>query len=139
MSSPSTEPVDCAQIATAGFWFLLAGETAFDSVDLLPQFQIEITGTDCVRRSVFLKGLISAAVLLVSAGCSIMPIPGRKIASSRAGTRSGPEYGLVKLTPTVTNILKEYGPGALAASFPATGVPPLNQVWHRRRCRRHDL
>jgi len=33
-------------------------------------------------------------------------------------TASGPEFGLVKLTPTVTNILKEYCPGALAASFP---------------------
>jgi polysaccharide export outer membrane protein len=39
-------------------------------------------------------------------------------------TRSGPEFGLVKLNPTVTNILAEYGPGALAASFPDNRVPP---------------
>ena len=39
-------------------------------------------------------------------------------------TRSGPDFGLVKLTPTITNILKEYGPGALAASFPDNRPPP---------------
>lgn len=33
-------------------------------------------------------------------------------------TRSGPNYGLVKLTPQVVSILQEYGPGALAGSFP---------------------
>lgn len=33
-------------------------------------------------------------------------------------TKAGPEYGLVKLTPTVVDILKEYGPGALAGTFP---------------------
>ncbi|KJC62792.1 sugar ABC transporter substrate-binding protein [Bradyrhizobium sp. LTSPM299] len=33
-------------------------------------------------------------------------------------TRSGPDYELVKLTPTVVDILKEYGPGAIAGSFP---------------------
>jgi polysaccharide export outer membrane protein len=39
-------------------------------------------------------------------------------------TRSGPEYGLVKLTPTVVDILKEYGPGAIAGSFPDHRPPP---------------
>jgi polysaccharide biosynthesis/export protein len=39
-------------------------------------------------------------------------------------TASGPDFGLVKLTPTVTNILKEYGPGALAVSFPENRIPP---------------
>jgi len=39
-------------------------------------------------------------------------------------TRSGPDYGLVKLTPTVVDILKEYGPGALAGSFPDRRPPP---------------
>ncbi|KWV58677.1 sugar ABC transporter substrate-binding protein [Bradyrhizobium macuxiense] len=33
-------------------------------------------------------------------------------------TRSGPDYVLIKLTPTVVDILKEYGPGAIAGSFP---------------------
>jgi polysaccharide export outer membrane protein len=39
-------------------------------------------------------------------------------------TASGPDFGLVKLTSSVTNVLKEYGPGALAASFPDNRVPP---------------
>jgi polysaccharide biosynthesis/export protein len=39
-------------------------------------------------------------------------------------TRSGPDYGLVKLTSTVVDILKEYGPGALAGSFPDHRPPP---------------
>ncbi|WP_342733671.1 polysaccharide biosynthesis/export family protein [Bradyrhizobium sp. B117] len=38
-------------------------------------------------------------------------------------TRSGPDYGLVKLTPTVIDILREYGPGALAGSFPDKSRP----------------
>lgn len=39
-------------------------------------------------------------------------------------TRSGPDYVLVKLTPTVVDILKEYGPGAIAGSFPDRRPPP---------------
>jgi polysaccharide export outer membrane protein len=39
-------------------------------------------------------------------------------------TRSGPEYGLVKLTPEVVDIVKEYGPGAIAGSFPDNRPPP---------------
>lgn len=38
-------------------------------------------------------------------------------------TRSGPDYVLVKLTPTVVDILKEYGPGAIAGSFPDNKPP----------------
>jgi len=66
-----------------------------------------------------------SAVMLASAGCSIMPSSGPQDFSIKSGvTVSGPDFGLVKLTPTVTNILKEYGPGALAASFPENRVPP---------------
>ncbi len=39
-------------------------------------------------------------------------------------TRSGPDYVLIKLTPTVVDILKEYGPGAIAGSFPDHRPPP---------------
>jgi polysaccharide export outer membrane protein len=75
-------------------------------------------------RRVFFLGLLST-ILLGSAGCSIMPSSGPQDFSIKSGvTTSGPEYGLVKLTPTVTNIVKEYGPGALAASFPENRVPP---------------
>jgi polysaccharide export outer membrane protein len=54
-----------------------------------------------------------------------MPSSGPQDLSIKNGTTSsGPGYGLVKLNPTVTNILKEYGPGALAASFPDHRPPP---------------
>lgn len=33
-------------------------------------------------------------------------------------TNSGPRYAVVKLTPDVVGVLQEYGPGALAGSFP---------------------
>ncbi|EJN09137.1 periplasmic protein involved in polysaccharide export [Bradyrhizobium sp. YR681] len=33
-------------------------------------------------------------------------------------TSSGPRYAVVKLTPEVVGVLQEYGPGALAGSFP---------------------
>jgi polysaccharide export outer membrane protein len=58
-------------------------------------------------------------ILLSSAGCSIVPSSGPEdhVVKSQI-TRSGPDYELVKLTPTVVDILKEYGPGAIAGSFP---------------------
>ncbi|MGY0575847.1 polysaccharide biosynthesis/export family protein [Bradyrhizobium sp. RDM12] len=64
-------------------------------------------------------------VLFSSTGCSIMPMSGPEdhVIKSEI-TRSGPDYGLVQLTPQVVNILKEYGPGALAASFPDNRPPP---------------
>jgi polysaccharide export outer membrane protein len=64
-------------------------------------------------------------ILLSSAGCSIMPSSGPEdhVIKSEI-TRSGPDYVLVKLTPTVVDILKEYGPGAIAGSFPDHRPPP---------------
>ena len=60
-----------------------------------------------------------AGFLLLATGCSIMPSSGPEdhVIKSEI-TRSGPNYGLVKLTPQVVSILQEYGPGALAGSFP---------------------
>src|SRR6266567_4292755 len=65
------------------------------------------------------------AAILLSAGCSIMPSSGPEdhVIKSEI-TRSGPDYGLVKLTPTVVDIVREYGPGALAGSFPDHRPPP---------------
>ena len=64
-------------------------------------------------------------ILLGSAGCSIMPSSGPQDVSIRSGqTESGPDYGLVKLSPAAVDILKEYGPGALAGSFPDKRPPP---------------
>lgn len=65
------------------------------------------------------------AAALSSTGCSIMPMSGPEdhVIKSEI-TRSGPDYGLVKLDATVVDILKEYGPGALAGSFPDRRPPP---------------
>ena len=72
---------------------------------------------------VLLAGLL-VAVLLGSAGCSIMPSSGPQDFSIKSGqTASGPEYGLVKLNPKAVDILKEYGPGALAGTFPDKSRP----------------
>ncbi|MET4045503.1 polysaccharide export outer membrane protein [Bradyrhizobium sp. RT6a] len=76
------------------------------------------------KRGFVLIGMLSA-VLLGSAGCAIMPMSGPEdhvIKSEH--TKNGPEYGLVTLTPTVVDILKEYGPGAIAGSFPDNRPPP---------------
>lgn len=69
------------------------------------------------------RGLIGI-LLLFSAGCTIVPSSGPEdhVIKSEV-TRSGPDYGLVKLTPTVVDILKEYGPGAIAGSFPDRRPP----------------
>jgi polysaccharide export outer membrane protein len=76
-----------------------------------------------VRRLFFVTGVL-LAVLLGSAGCSIMPSSGPQDFSVKSGqTVSGPDYGLVKLTPTVIDILREYGPGAIAGTFPDKSRP----------------
>jgi polysaccharide export outer membrane protein len=76
-----------------------------------------------VGRVLYLVGLLSA-VLLGSAGCSIMPSSGPQDFSIKSGqTASGPDYGLVKLNPKAIDILREYGPGALAGTFPDRSRP----------------
>ncbi|MGY3238610.1 polysaccharide export outer membrane protein [Bradyrhizobium sp. USDA 4448] len=77
-----------------------------------------------LKRGFVLIAMLSA-VLLGSAGCSIMPMSGPEdhvIKSER--TVNGPDYGLVKLTPEVVDIVREYGPGAIAGSFPDNRPPP---------------
>lgn len=60
-----------------------------------------------------------AGLLLLCAGCSIMPSSGPQDFQVRSEqTASGPRYAVVKLTPEVVGILQEYGPGALAGSYP---------------------
>lgn len=77
-----------------------------------------------MRRSVLVWGML-LGILLSSAGCAIMPSSGPEdhVIKSEI-TRSGPDYVLIKLTPTVVDILKEYGPGAIAGSFPDHRPPP---------------
>ncbi|WP_441234161.1 polysaccharide biosynthesis/export family protein [Bradyrhizobium sp. 930_D9_N1_4] len=60
-----------------------------------------------------------AGFLLLCAGCSIMPSSGPQDFQVKSEqTNSGPRYAVVKLTPDVVGVLQEYGPGALAGSFP---------------------
>ena len=71
-----------------------------------------------VGRGVYTTGIL-LAILLGSAGCSIVPSSGpQDFVVKSDKTASGPQYGLVKLNPTAIEILKEYGPGAIAATFP---------------------
>lgn len=82
-------------------------------------------GTRLVLKRGFVLVSVLSAVLLSSAGCAIMPMSGPEdhvIKSEQ--TVNGPEYGLVKLTPTVVDIVREYGPGAIAGSFPDNRPPP---------------
>jgi polysaccharide export outer membrane protein len=114
----------CVRITTAGLDCGGHAQNALTLLGFCHNFELKLQGLICVRGTVFLGSLFSA-VLLVSAGCSIMPSSGPQDVSIKSGgTASGPDYGLVKLNPAVTNILKEYGPGALAASFPSNRRPP---------------
>jgi polysaccharide biosynthesis/export protein len=77
-----------------------------------------------LRRSVLVFGVL-LGILLSSAGCAIVPSSGpQDYIIKNQVTKSGPDYELVKLTPTVVDILKEYGPGAIAGSFPDHRPPP---------------
>lgn len=76
-----------------------------------------------MKRGITFAGMM--VVILLSAGCSIMPSSGPEdhVVKSEI-TRSGPDYGLVKLNADLLNIVSEYGPGALAGSFPDHRPPP---------------
>lgn len=76
-----------------------------------------------MKRGITFAGMM--VVILLSAGCSIMPSSGPEdhLVKSEI-TRSGPDYGLVKLNADLLNIVSEYGPGALAGSFPDHRPPP---------------
>lgn len=78
-----------------------------------------------MKRGIIFAGLAVVAILL-SAGCSIMPSSGPEdhVVKSEI-TRSGPDYGLVKLNAELLNVVSEYGPGALAGSFPDHRPPPV--------------
>src|SRR6516164_4535596 len=69
--------------------------------------------------------VISTALL--TAGCEtyLIPAPGPDAAVVKSGhSWNGPAYGLVKLTPDVVNILDEYGPRTLSATFGDRRPPP---------------
>ncbi|MDA9504785.1 sugar ABC transporter substrate-binding protein [Bradyrhizobium sp. CCBAU 11386] len=60
-----------------------------------------------------------AMTILSAGGCSMMPSSGPEDHLIKGeATKAGPDYGLVKLTPIVLDLLKEYGPSAISATFP---------------------
>src|SRR6516165_853602 len=68
---------------------------------------------------------ISAALLLAGCETYLIPAPGPDAAVVKSGySWNGPAYGLVKLTPDVVNILEEYGPRSLSATFGDRRPPP---------------
>src|SRR4051812_31116806 len=76
-----------------------------------------------------MKSLRRVAALmgaLLCAGCGTMPMSGPERSSIQTdGVKGDPNYGLVKLTSEVNAIVSEYGPGAIAGSFPDRRPPPM--------------
>lgn len=75
-----------------------------------------------------LRGIITLAAVsgaMLIAGCGLMPVSGpNAIAVKSQVTWNGPPYGRVFLTPKVINILDEYGPRTLSATFGDHRSPP---------------
>ena len=74
-----------------------------------------------------LTGLLVIASTILCAGCGsqLLPDSGPNALTVKSGiTWNGPPYGLVKLSPQVVNILDEYGPRTLSATFSDNRPPP---------------
>jgi polysaccharide biosynthesis/export protein len=68
---------------------------------------------------------IGSAILCAGCGSQLLPDSGPNALAVKSGiTWNGPPYGLVKLSPTVVNILDEYGPLTLSATFGDNRPPP---------------
>jgi polysaccharide export outer membrane protein len=62
--------------------------------------------------------VIGSAILCAGCGSQLLPDSGPNALAVKSGiTWNGPPYGLVKLSPQVVNILDEYGPLTLSATF----------------------
>jgi polysaccharide biosynthesis/export protein len=80
-----------------------------------------------MRASYRFLTLAAIGVALLTAGCEtyLLPAAGPNAAVVKGGySWNGPRYGLVKLTPDVINILEEYGPRSLSATFGDRRPPP---------------
>ena len=63
--------------------------------------------------------------VLLTAGCGVIPSSGPNSIDIKSGlSASGVQYGVVKLTPQVVNILTEYGPQTISATFGDKRPPP---------------
>lgn len=68
---------------------------------------------------------LGVALLCASCGTQLLPDAGPNALAVKSGmTWNGPPYGLVKLTPETINILEEYGPRPLSATFGDHRPPP---------------
>jgi len=68
---------------------------------------------------------MAGALLTAGCGSYLLPSAGpNSIVVRSQDTWNGPPYGLVKLTPKVVNILAEYGPRTLSATFGDRRPPP---------------
>lgn len=66
---------------------------------------------------------ISGTILI--AGCGLLPNAGpHGLAVKSGATWNGPPFGLIRLTPNVVNVLDEYGPRTLTATFGDHRPPP---------------
>jgi polysaccharide biosynthesis/export protein len=80
-------------------------------------------GMGGLRRFVAFGLLLGGSLL--AAGCGLLPEAGPNAISVKSGaTWNGPAYGLVFLTPQITNILEEYGSRTLSATFGDHRPPP---------------
>jgi polysaccharide biosynthesis/export protein len=69
--------------------------------------------------------VIGSAILCAGCGSQLLPDAGPNALAVKSGvTWNGPPYGLVKLSPEVVNILEEYGPRTLSATFGDNRPPP---------------
>ena len=76
-------------------------------------------------RAVLLFGALGSALMSASCGSYLLPASGPNSIVVRHGeTWNGPPFGLVKLTPQVVNVLQEFGPRSLTATFGDHRPPP---------------
>jgi polysaccharide export outer membrane protein len=69
--------------------------------------------------------IIGSAILCAGCGSQLLPDSGPNALDVKMGnTWNGPPYGRVKLSPEVVNILEEYGPRTLSATFGDNRPPP---------------
>jgi polysaccharide export outer membrane protein len=69
--------------------------------------------------------VIASTILCAGCGSQLLPDSGPNALAVKSGlTWNGPPYGLVKLSPGVVNIMDEYGPRTLSATFGDNRPPP---------------
>lgn len=71
------------------------------------------------------KAVAFAVLVLGAGGCAIMPMSGpEKHNIDSQATATGPDFGLVKLTPQAVGVVSEYGPSVLVGGFSDRRPPP---------------